>query len=136
MKSTWVVTWQTPSGNKKNICLKCEKTLEGNWPKDWLGEEYCQVSKGEHEGYCDLCEEKDNRKTIRVFEVDSSAFLPIRGKKAQYFRGSWQRFRIRCTQNQFDAYTRKCDALAEEALETNRYGKLRAYERQFIKRHH
>jgi hypothetical protein len=53
---TQVITWQSPRGFKMNICRDCEKKLEGNWPKDWTGEEYCSVYKGIHRGTCDICE--------------------------------------------------------------------------------
>jgi hypothetical protein len=54
-----VITWQTDSGDKINICRECESRLraEGEWPRNQRGEEYCQVSMGLHRGHCDTCEE-------------------------------------------------------------------------------
>lgn len=45
-----VVTYQSPRGNKINICPACESRLNaaGTWPRDASGEEYCQVSHGLH----------------------------------------------------------------------------------------
>jgi hypothetical protein len=53
-----VVTWQSPSGRTIHICPACERKLQaaGDWPKDRIGQEYCQVSHGLHEGVCNLCD--------------------------------------------------------------------------------
>lgn len=55
--SNRVVTWQSPSGQTIDVCRICEERLnaEHTWPRDGRGEEYCQVSRGEHHGECDLC---------------------------------------------------------------------------------
>ena len=47
-----VVTYQDPSGNTINITPKQERafTKLGQWPKNAVGREYCQVSKGLHIG--------------------------------------------------------------------------------------
>jgi len=53
---TKVVTWQTISGLEIHICGTCERKLLANWPRDpKTGEEYCQVSHGEHTGICSVC---------------------------------------------------------------------------------
>lgn len=51
-----VVTWQSPGDNAIEICRECEAklTAEHAWPKDGAGREYCQVSRGEHSGYCEI----------------------------------------------------------------------------------
>ena len=50
-----VVTYQTATGNKIDICQKCERERKGNWPKNDRGEEYATVSMGLHKGECDIC---------------------------------------------------------------------------------
>jgi len=50
-----VITYSAPNGEKMNICPACEKKLEGNWPKNRRGEEFCSVSHGKHLGHCDHC---------------------------------------------------------------------------------
>ena len=50
-----VVTWQSPSGAQINVCTKCDSMSE--WPKDHTGQEYCTVSKGRHDGECDVCDD-------------------------------------------------------------------------------
>ena len=52
-----VVTYQDDRGGNINICLKCETKLKEahEWPKNSVGQEYCTVSHGLHEGECDLC---------------------------------------------------------------------------------
>ena len=55
-----VITYQAPgTGSTKNICRACERKVLGRWPKDHLGQEYCQVSQGLHEGTCDICGEEE-----------------------------------------------------------------------------
>lgn len=66
-----VVTWQSPRGIKINICKECEKKLEGKWPKDWSGEEFCTVYKGIHNGRCDICEAYDRGPRQEVREDGS-----------------------------------------------------------------
>ena len=59
---TQVVTWQTPRGNKLNVCCPCEdgmNALERWWKDPETGEEFCQVAHGLHEGQCDICERGD-----------------------------------------------------------------------------
>jgi hypothetical protein len=57
-----VVTWQTPRGDVIDICPSCEATLmrrkgyAGAWPTNEVGEQYCQVSHGAHEGACEASE--------------------------------------------------------------------------------
>ena len=53
---TKVVTWMSPTGDTMDICRECEAKLEGRWPKDARGQEYCQVSRGLHRGECQ-CED-------------------------------------------------------------------------------
>lgn len=50
-----VVTWQAPNGQTIDICRKCEASLDGRWPKNSRGEEFCTVSHGLHSGSCDIC---------------------------------------------------------------------------------
>lgn len=54
--STFVVTWQAPGGGRIDICTNCEARLlrEGDWPKNSMGREYCDVSRGAHRGDCQL----------------------------------------------------------------------------------
>lgn len=55
---TTVITYQTPRGEKLNICAKCERRLTGQWPRSpRTGEEYCQVSRGRHQDVCHTCQE-------------------------------------------------------------------------------
>ena len=51
-----VVTWQSPSGATLDVCTACATRLEAahSWPRTESGEEYCQVSHGEHRGTCEL----------------------------------------------------------------------------------
>lgn len=50
---TRVVTWQTANGDKINISREQSDrlALAGTWPRNARGEEYCQVSHGEHYGW-------------------------------------------------------------------------------------
>lgn len=53
-----VTTWQSPRGLTLDICTTCEARIERDglrWPKDFSGEEYCEVSFGRHYGSCE-CE--------------------------------------------------------------------------------
>lgn len=54
---TRVVTWQTTRGDKLNICRACEQRMASReeWARHKDAGEYCQVSRGEHAGVCDLC---------------------------------------------------------------------------------
>jgi hypothetical protein len=58
------ITYQSPAGNLLSVCESCEKDLEGNWPKDNTGQEYCTVSHGVHEVcQCDVCGVEDEHYT-------------------------------------------------------------------------
>ncbi len=61
-----VVSYNSSHGVEISLCKKCIKVLEGSgkWPRDWAGEEICQVSHGLHSGYCDRCEETEIYKTV------------------------------------------------------------------------
>lgn len=50
-----VTTWQSPRGLTLDICTTCEARIEREglrWPKDDSGQEYCEVSFGQHSGLC------------------------------------------------------------------------------------
>ncbi len=51
-----VVTWMSPGPNEGyiDICPDCEQRLQGQWPKDGSGREFCTVSRGLHAGACDV----------------------------------------------------------------------------------
>lgn len=57
---TKVVTWQSPRGESRSVCLACEAQIRhrGEWLRDWTGEEYATVSHGLHVGACDVCQSK------------------------------------------------------------------------------
>jgi hypothetical protein len=51
---TGVVTWQSPRGERIDICRMCEHRLtRQGWPKDATGEQYAQVYMGQHKGMCE-----------------------------------------------------------------------------------
>lgn len=50
-----VITYQSANGKTINVCKSCENKLEGNWPKDEKGFEYCSVSHGLHKDVCSIC---------------------------------------------------------------------------------
>lgn len=51
-----VITYQSPNGEKIDVCKSCEKKLSGNWPRDSKGSEYCTISHGAHKGTCNVCQ--------------------------------------------------------------------------------
>jgi hypothetical protein len=51
-----VITYQSPSGAKINICESCAERLRDAWPRDETGREFCAVSRGLHKGECDVHE--------------------------------------------------------------------------------
>lgn len=55
-----VITWQTPSGDKINVCTACKKARV-RIPKTKTGEEYCQVYRGIHRGRCSFAAEQDGK---------------------------------------------------------------------------
>lgn len=54
-----VVTYSDDSGNKINICTRCDRVLRraNTWPRNSRGREYCDVSHGLHYGACDLTQQ-------------------------------------------------------------------------------
>ena len=50
MKTRKVVTYQSPRGNKIDLTPAQVRAHHkaGTWPKDWDGQQYCQVSHGLH----------------------------------------------------------------------------------------
>jgi hypothetical protein len=55
-----VVSWQSPNGRVLVVCLTCARAMDarGIWFRDERGAEYCSVSRGEHEGECEVEEER------------------------------------------------------------------------------
>lgn len=55
-KPTQVVTWGDDRGNTIDVCKACESRLTEarEWPRNGVGQEYCQVKHGLHRGECDV----------------------------------------------------------------------------------
>lgn len=50
--TTRVITWQSPAGATTNVTPAQEAKLKalGSWPRDHQGQEFCDVSRGLHNG--------------------------------------------------------------------------------------
>lgn len=58
MKLTYdqrVVTWQSPGGYKMSLCSEHGREHDRTPYRDPNGQEFCQVSHGQHSGLCDVC---------------------------------------------------------------------------------
>ena len=55
MKTKLIVTYASPTGERRRVCHSCERRLlaAGEWPRDRRGVEFVDVSHGLHRGACD-----------------------------------------------------------------------------------
>lgn len=84
MKTTKVLTWESPSNRTINVCQSCEEALRAKheWPKDNRGEEYCRIGFGGlHDGICTLCAAKYEPCSL----CGQPSSIPVGGTRAQWY---------------------------------------------------